>query len=189
MVKDKIKTGKKTKGVSKKSNNNIDLKNKDYNLVKVKSNYSDVIGITILITIILIIMMGYIIYYLNNLKKCDCFKKENVENTVSIDYLIIIEAIGLTMNVIILINLITLYMSVNKIKSGGASYHQKLFIYLILSLYVLIYGLFVYNVYKLSQNVKEDCLCATHPVRFLLYIQAFLVFVYLVLLVLGLFLI
>lgn len=190
MVKTK-KSGKKPGSKSKKNLDNLNLKDKDYNLIKVKSNYLSIIGISIFSTLILILLLGYIIYYLNNLRKCKCFQDENNSNVSNIDYIIIIEALGLAINIIILINLISLYISVDKIKSGGSSYglNTKISLYIIILLYLIVYGFFVYNVFKLSQNIKSDCLCSNHPVRYLLYIQAFITFIYLVLLSFGLFII
>lgn len=168
----------------------LNIKNKNYNLVKVKKNYLNTISLTIFVMVILVILIGYIIYYLNDLKSCQCFQDSNENNVANLDYLIIIESLGLAMNIIIIINLVSLYMQINKIKSGGAySYTTLLSLYVGIILYLIIYGFFVYNVFLLSQNVKSDCECALHPIRYLLYIQAAIILFYLILMVFGIFLI
>lgn len=191
MAKDKKNPIKKIKSKSKKTNvDNLNIKNKNYNLIKVKTSYLSLISASIFTTLILILLLGYIIFYLNNLRSCQCFQDENNKNVSNIDYLIIIEALSLAMNIIILINLLSLYLSVDKIKSGGAySFNTKLSLYIGILVYIIVYGFFVYNVFKLSENVKYDCVCSSHPIRYLLYIQAFITFIYLILLSFGLFII
>ena len=178
----------KNKKPSIKKVNGFEINDKNYNLIKVKSNYLNLLSFSIFFTAIIIFLIGYIIYYLNNLKKCRCFQEEN-NNNVNIDYLIIIEALGIAWNVIILINLISYYMSINKLKSGGYSTKTKIYLYIAIIVYLMIYGFFVHNVFKLSQNVNEDCLCTQHPVRYLLYFQALIIFIFLILMIFGLFLI
>ena len=191
MAKDKKNPVKKLKSKSKKINiDNLNSKNKNYNLIKVKTSYLSLISASIFTTLILILFLIYIIFYLNNLKNCQCFQDENIKNVSNIDYLIIIEALSLAMNIIILINLISLYLSVDKIKSGGSySFDTKLSLFIGILVYIIVYGFFVYNVFKLSENVKYDCVCSTNPIRYLLYIQAFITFIYLILLSFGLFII
>ena len=188
MVKTK-KSGKKPASKSKTNLDNLNLKNKDYNLIKVKSSYLNVISISILLTVVFIVVLGYIIYYLNSLRNCDCFQKKNDTNVSNIDYLIIIESLGVAMNVILLINLISLYMEVNKIKSGGSKVNRYLTIIIFILVNLIVYGFFVYNVFRLSQNVDSSCECALHPIRYLLYLQALVIFVSLVFMVIGFFLI
>lgn len=184
----------KKKAIKKKSskdldNFNLNIKNKNYNIIKVKSNYLNLILISILISVIFIVVLAYIIYYLNKLKSCDCFIENNDKNKSNLDYLIIIESLGVAMNVILLINLVSLYNEVNKIKSGGGKTSAFLTFIIFLIINLIIYGFFVFNVLKLSQNIKSDCECAQHPIRFLLYLQALVIFVYLLFMILALFLI
>ena len=189
MAKDK-KLAKKSKPKPKSNNNlNLNLKDKNYNLIKVKYNYLNTIGISIFLNIIITIFTVYVIIYLNNLKNCDCFKKINDKNNANIDYLLIIESLNLAMLIILLINLVSLYMAVDKIKSGGYSIKAKLTLYITLTIYSIIYGFFIYNVYKLSQNIDDKCACTLNPARYLLYVESFLILVYLILSLLGLFLI
>lgn len=180
--------GKSKKSPSKKMNN-IEISNKNYNLIKVKSNYLNLLSISIFITALFIFFIGYLMHYLNDLRKCKCFQEENAINKSNIEYLLIIETVTIALNIIILINLINMYMSIDKLKSGGYSTKTKLSIYIGVLIYLIIYGFFVYNVYKLSQNVNEECECTLNPVRYLLYFQATIILIYLIFLVSGVFLI
>ena len=179
----------KSKKSSVKKVNSFEVGDKNYNLIKVKSNYLNLLSASIFITALFIFFLGYIVYYLNNLKKCRCFQEENSMNKSNIEYLIIIEAVTIAMNVIVLINLLSIYMNVDKLKSGGYSGKTKLFIYIGVLIYLTVYGFFVHNVYKLSQSVDEDCLCSQDPIRYLLYFQAILILIYLIFMILGVFLI
>ena len=95
----------KSKKSSVKKVNSFEVGDKNYNLIKVKSNYLNLLSASIFITALFIFFLGYIVYYLNNLKKCRCFQEENSINKSNIEYLIIIEAVTIAMNVIVLINL------------------------------------------------------------------------------------
>ena len=75
----KNKTMKKSSSKSKnaikdnKLNNNINAELKKYNLIKVKSNIKTFLIITIIFQLITIIFFSAMIYYLNNLKSCECY--------------------------------------------------------------------------------------------------------------------
>lgn len=181
------KSGKKSASKKQPNNSKLSVKDKNYNLVKIKSSSLNVITISIIVVLILIVILGYIIYYLNSLKSCDCFIENNEKNKANIDYLIIIESLGLAINIIILINLISTYIAVNKIKSGGGN-TTFILTYIILTVVnLLIYGYFVYNIYLLSKNIDPSCECAVNPVRYLLYIQGIFTFISLIMSVLGIF--
>ena len=175
------------KKISKrKSKNEIDnfKTNKNYNLLKVKNNYLNVIGFSIFLLLVVISIMTFIIYYLNRLKYCPCFQVENIKNKTNLDYLIMIEAVGIALNVIMIIQLFSLYFALSSMKGGGNEI--KFYMLFIIFLYIIVYGYFVYFVYKLSQNIKFDCLCAQSPIRFLLYTQSILIFIYLLFIIFGL---
>ena len=158
--------------------------NKNYDLLKVNNNYLNVIGFSIFLLLVVIAIMVYIIYYLNRLKYCPCFQVENINNRTNLDYLIIIEAVGIALNVVMLIQLVSLYFAVSTMRGGGKEI--KFYMLFILFLYIIVYGYFIYFVYKLSQNIKYDCLCAQSPIRFLLYAQAILILIYLLFIIFGL---
>jgi len=158
--------------------------NKNYDLLKVKNNYLNVIGFSIFLLLVIIAIMAYIIYYLNRLKYCPCFQLENINNRTNLDYLIIIEVISIALNIVMVIQLFSLYFAVSSMRGGGKEI--KFYMLLILFLYIIVYGYFIYFVYKLSQNIKYDCLCAQSPIRFLLYAQAILIFIYLLFIIFGL---
>lgn len=170
----------------KKSKNEIDnfKTNKNYNLLKVKNNYLNVIGFSIFLLLVVVIIMTFIIYYLNRLKYCPCFQVENIKNKTNLDYLIIIEAVSIALNVIMIIQLFSLYFVLSSMK--GVGNEIKFYMLFIIFLYIIVYGYFVYFVYKLSQNIKFDCLCAQSPIRFLLYAQSILIFIYLLFIIFGL---
>ena len=187
MVKGK-KSGKKS--ASKKLPNslkNLNLKNKNYNLVKIKSSALNLISICIVITLIITLILGYIVYYLYNLKSCDCFINNNEENKTNIDYLIIIECIILAMNIIFLIGFIRIYNEVDKIKSGGGKNSDILISIIISIINILIIGYFVYNVYLLSKNIDPTCECAHKAIRYILYIESIFMLMFIILSILGIF--
>jgi hypothetical protein len=124
-----------------------------------------------------------IIYYLNTLKDCSCYKEENKTNYSNITYLIVIESFILTMFIIGLIGSIFIIYYMNNVKNipimtGGkqSSLYTFLIILLLFSLIgcgIQIY--FIYNVYKLSENVNNECICTKSWLRYLLYIQTIII--------------
>lgn len=123
-----------------------------------------------------------IIYYLNTLKDCECYKEENKTNYSNITYLIVIESFILTMFIIGLISSFFLIYYINTVKNipiiGGkkTSLYTFLIILLLFSLIgcgIQIY--FIYNVYKLSKNVNNECICTKNWLRYLLYIQTIII--------------
>ena len=120
-------------------------------------------------------LSGLIVDHLEEIPdgKC-CFKYSNY----------IIEVISIALNIVMVIQLFSLYFAVSSMRGGGKEI--KFYMLLILFLYIIVYGYFIYFVYKLSQNIKYDCLCAQSPIRFLLYAQAILIFIYLLFIIFGL---
>jgi hypothetical protein len=153
----------------------LKLKNKTpLNIIKdikqLKSNPSLLktpLYIALIIYLIVISYISGIIYYLNNLKKCDCFKNSNINLT----YLIVIESIILALNVITALFLIVIVFSFNNSISGGGNNNAKIYLMIIAVINILILGYFIYNVYKLSKELDENCECSTSWLRYLLYIQ------------------
>jgi len=132
--------------------------------------------------ILVILYTSGIIYYLNKLQECTCYQEKNKENYSNITYLIAIESIILAINIIYFIIFCGSIYFLNKIKKGGAGKNNTL-IYIALLLYIILYSYFVYNVYKIYQNVSSDCECTQNWLRYLLYIQtvfnAFIILYYL----------
>ena len=125
--------------------------------------------VTIFFFIIATIYVGSIIYYLVKLKECPCFLEKNKENNSNISYLILIESLIIAVYIIIILSLIYLTYVLNNKKIGGGS---KIIAYYISFLVMLIiYGFFIYYVFKLSENISEDCNCSKSWIRYLLYIQ------------------
>lgn len=139
------------------------------------------LSISIAITVLSIIIIGFIINYLSDLQRCKCFNENNDSNYSNITYLIVIEALILIIEIIMLLFLIFIYSGLDKMKKGGYyNENQMLLYYLSFIITLSIYGFFIYYVIKLQQNVKDSCKCSVSPVRYLLYIQAFLMLLMLI---------
>ena len=119
-----------------------------------------------------IIYISSIIYYLNQLKNCNCIEEKNKSNYTNINYLIIIESIILALNILYSLFMIILLYRIKGSKSGGA-YNQPISNYITFGILLVIYGYFIYYVYKLRQNI-QDCSCGNSWLRYLLYIQVIL---------------
>ena len=186
----KNKTMKKSSSKSKnaikdnKLNNNINAELKKYNLKKVKSNIKTFLIITIIFQLIMIIFFSVMINYLNNLKSCECYLQNETKNA-NLTYLIIIEGIALTLQIISLVYIITLLVRLNKFEGGVFGQQGQLYAIIFLIIYFLVYGYFVYNIYLVAENVdfnNSNCSCAQNPIRYLLYAQGILTFVNLLML-------
>jgi hypothetical protein len=156
------------------ANVNKELSKKN-NLKMVKG----IIYITLIINIIFIIYISSIIYYLNKLKECQCFLDKNKSNYSDINYLIIIESILLAFQIIAFISIVYVIYIINNVKIGGGK-ETTITVYIIFSILFLIYGFFVYYVFKLSENISDDCSCSKSWLRYLLYIQTFFIILSLV---------
>ena len=112
-----------------------------------------------------------------NLKKCLCFQELNDKNYSNINFLIIIESLVLISYVIVFILALILtliFMYINKKQKGGSTNDNSYFIIgsIIYAIILLLNIYFLYNVKKLSENIKEDCECSHSWIRYLLYIYA-----------------
>lgn len=137
---------------------------------------SNVLYIMLVINIIIVLYIGGIISYLIKLNNCDCYKIKNEENYANLTYLLIIEFLILTFNIIITISLVSAISMLNSFSGGGKNKMNSAF-YISTLIYLLIYGFFIFYTYKLSQNVDPKCECTQSWLRYLLYIQAFLMLV------------
>ena len=149
--------------------NNIEKYSKN---IIMNSNTINLLYIMTSVFIICIIYIGFIIYYLHKLKECPCFLEINKENNSNISYLIVIESITIAFYSIIVLSLIYLTYSLHNKKIGGGSIIMSYYVSFLIVL--IIYGFFIYYVFKLSQNISEDCECSKSWLRYLLYIQAVL---------------
>jgi hypothetical protein len=119
-----------------------------------------------------IIYISLIIYYLNNLSKCNCFNQLNDNNYSDINFLIFIEYI-----ILILFILLFLISINNFFMLKGGNYSNK---YDFLSIFILFFILSI-NIYilltilKISQNVNNDCKCTNSWIRYLLYFQGIII--------------
>ena len=185
MAKEKKSVLKKKSKITK----NLDNFDNNLNLITMKSNASGFLISLILFNLIYLILIGYIIKYLYDLKKCDCFEKENTENKVNLNYLIIIEYAVLFLGLITCIKFFIKYYTLKNIKSGGGNIGEKIFIYIYILSTIGIYGFFIFNVFKLMKNTDSKCECTQKPIRFILYFQTILMSLSVLSFVIALFLI
>ena len=146
----------------KKRTPKILIKNKD---AIDKSRMTD-LSMKLFTTFILIIFIYGIIMYLKNLEKCECIanKREDIKTLLYIEYILI---------TISIINFITgIFIMMNPKQIGGSKYLY--FMIAMLILFVFIYGLLIYNAYKIFNGVNEQCECSMGSLRYLLYIQILL---------------
>lgn len=140
-------------------------------LDKLASSARSVLFFVLAFYIICILYVGSIIFYLNKLKDCPCFQYKNETNYTNLTYLIIIESVLLAFYVVITLVIIGLILATYSLKSGGAKGFIN-YVFIALILQILIYGYFIYYVYKLYENVDKDCECTQSWLRYLLYIQS-----------------
>ena len=161
---------------SPKKNKNIMKKMEDLTPVQIdeiSKNKVNTLYYSLFVDIIVILWIVGIIKYLRELEKCDCFLEKNVENNANLKYLIYVEYIILALNVISVLSCV--YLLVTSNQNGGMDIQRiKMYLILYLVIYIGIFGYFVYSFYKLQQNIDASCACASSSMRFLLYIQAFL---------------
>ena len=175
---------------SKKIKNNKKL----FNVTKSNMPFNNIekfmkhtIYVSLAFLIINIIYISSVIYYLNNLKDCACYEVKNKINYSNITYLIVIESILLIINVIGLVGMIGLLsnlsslknltkgITINKLSNKINKSSPGMHIYSILMLvYAIVYGYFIYYTYKVHENVDDNCKCTQSWLRYLLYIQAIL---------------
>ena len=172
---------------SKLNNLKLNNDNRLYNLNTVKSEVNNFLIILIVFTIIYILYLSFIIYYINQLKTCACFKTDKT-NRINLQFLIIIESIKLAFQIVILLYILSLIVKVKKFSGGNLkSNNNSIVRYIYLVLYLLISGYFIYYVYLISKNIKEDCKCSNSSLRYLLYLQTFIMLFNLILIFSGIF--
>jgi hypothetical protein len=173
------KSSSKVSSSKKSSSSKMDLTKMDYKLLSnkdaiqlIKSFNMTPIYSILVINLIQVAFISAIIHYLNNLQSCACYKDINNKNYSNITYLVIVEAIILTMTLISTIIISAVIFTMRKIKQSGGE--SNMYAYVLVNL-IIILGItiyFVYNVYKLSQNINPECECTKNWLRYLLYIQA-----------------
>lgn len=143
------------------------------------------LNVFLIIYIIIIIYVAYIIYYINTLKKCPCYEIENKTNYSNLTYLTVIESIILVLSSIYVLIIIYFLFSSNSFSNTYLKFTKQLFsvslnnlkfvlillVVILIAIYVAI-AYFIYYVYRLYQNVDENCPCTKNWLRYLLYIQA-----------------
>jgi len=170
--KSKLKKSKESKDLFKMKNVLPSNFNKELSKKNNLKMLNGVIYTTLIINIIFIIYISSIIYYLNKLKECQCFLDKNKSNYSNINYLIIIESILLAFQIILLLLIVFAIYMINNAKIGGGK-DRMISAYIMFLFLFLIYGSFIYYVFKLSENISDDCSCSKSSLRYLLYIQTF----------------
>ena len=168
LVLKKKKSAKKTKDIMKKMEDLTPVQIDEISKNKVNTLYY-----SLFVYIISILWIVGIIKYLRELEKCDCFLQKNVQNNANLKYLIYVEYFILALNIISVLSCVYLLLMSNQ-KGGMDIKKMKMYLILYLAIYIGVFGYFVYSFYKLQQNVDAACACASSSMRFLLYIQAFL---------------
>jgi hypothetical protein len=130
-----------------------------------------------------IIYVGYIIYYLNLLKKCQCFNDKNDKNYSNINYLIAIEFMILIINIIGALYYLFLIKGIDFLKYLGKLKFSMKIIFLIVL--ILIDGYYIFNLYKLYQNIDESCDCTQSWIRYLLFFQVLIMIINIINLILS----
>ena len=142
------------------------IKNTGINFIK---SIFRIIDYTLLtFSLIGVIYVGLIIYYLNNLQNCKCYKKNN--DYLDIQFLIFIESL-----ILILFLILAITSCINLSQLGGGDNKHSLFSILILILLLSINIYFIKCVYKIFQSIDEDCECTRNWIRYLLYFQTILI--------------
>ena len=94
-----------------KNKNNIKLMNnmniKKYNFNNIKSATNSFFITMLIFTIISVLYLSFILYYLNELKTCDCFQNDETKK-INLNYLIIIESIMLFFQIVMFLYLLSL---------------------------------------------------------------------------------
>ena len=140
---------------------------------EISQNKVNTLYYSLFVYVIAILWIVGIIKYLRELEKCDCFLEKNVENNSNLKYLIYVEYFILALNIISVLSCVYLLAMSNQ-KGGMDIQRMKMYLILYLAIYIGVFGYFVYSFYKLQQNVDAACACSSSSMRFLLYIQAFL---------------
>ena len=140
---------------------------------EISQNKVNTLYYSLFIYVIAVLWVVGIIKYLRELEKCDCFLEKNAENNANLKYLIYVEYFILALNIFSVLSCVYLLAMSNQ-KGGMDIQKMKMYLILYLVIYIGVFGYFVYSFYKLQQNVDAACACASSSMRFLLYIQAFL---------------
>ncbi len=127
---------------------------------------------SLFIYIIVTLLVGGIIKYLKELEKCKCFIEKNGKHNINLKYLIFIEYIILTLNIISIISCV--YLLITSHQKGGINISTMKFIIMVyLTCYIAIFGYFIFSFYKIQENIDNSCECTTSSLKYLLYIQVF----------------
>jgi membrane-associated HD superfamily phosphohydrolase len=159
---------KKNKNIMKKMENITEEQSNQLKEYRINSLFY-----SLFIYIIIALVVCGIIKYLKELEQCQCFIEKTDKNNKDLKYLIFIEYVILTINIISILSCVYLLMTSNQ-KGGMDISTIKFFIMIYLTTYIIIFGYFVFSFYNLQDNIHKSCECSTSSLRYLLYIQVFL---------------
>ena len=121
-----------------KNKNNIKLMNnmniKKYNFNNIKSATNSFFITILIFTIISVLYLSYILYYLNELKTCDCFQNDEAKK-INLNYLIIIESIMLFFQIVMFLYILSLIVKLRNFSGGNKNDGLSIFMYIYLVLY------------------------------------------------------
>jgi len=119
-----------------------------------------------------IIFLSIILNYLRNVDKCTCYNEENNPN-INIKYLIAIEILLIITNVIGFLYCSYSLYSIKNIQNGGGMFRNQTLNIIYTVIYTILYSIFIYYVYNYAKKVDISCNCTYNWIRYLLYIQSF----------------
>ena len=126
-----------------------------------------------------ILFIGSIVYYIRQVKNCQCFNELNKNNDINITYIYVIEIILLVLSILSFISTLYLYINVRSSLRGGYKNIVYINIFAII-LGVLIQFYLLYNIYKFIQLPDDNCDCMKSWIKKLLYIQIIIIVIYFV---------
>ena len=107
----------KKNSMSKKKNLSK-MNNIKYNLNTIKSASHSFFTTILVLTSISILFLSYILNYLNELKKCDCFQNDEAKK-INLNYLIIIESIMLFFQIVMFLYILSLIVKLRNFSGGS----------------------------------------------------------------------
>ena len=167
LKKKKSSSSKKTKNIMKKMENITEAQNNEISEYRINTLYY-----SLFIYIIVALLVSGIIKYLKELQKCDCFMDKNSKYSDNLKYVLYIEYIILGLNILSIISIVYLLITSNQ-KGGIDISTMKFFIMIYLTCYICIFAYFIYSFYLLQQNINDSCACSESSLKYLLYIQVF----------------
>lgn len=126
---------------------------------------NEIITFQYFLLVLVLLLVLYTIYYIRELKSCECFKINDDKQT-NLNFIEFYEYLELFAVIVIMFGL----KSVPKTSKKSSPLNIILLLGLV-TLYLAIKYNLIINVYKLSQSIKEGCECSDKWQRFFIYYQ------------------